>query len=108
DLSHPCQALCDYQTVQEYKGRLQGLKVAFVGDGNNMAHSLMMGASKLGVHFSLAVPEGYDPDDEIVTLSKENAEQTGATISIVRDPREAVEGADVVYTDVWASMGQEA
>lgn len=108
DLSHPCQALCDYQTVLEHKGRLEGLKVAYIGDGNNMAHSLMMGAAKLGMHISVATPEGYEPDAEMIRLSKENAAETGSRIVVCRDPKEAVADADVVYTDVWASMGFEA
>ncbi|WP_166243699.1 ornithine carbamoyltransferase [Paenibacillus turpanensis] len=108
DLSHPCQALADYQTVLEHKGKLSGLKVAYVGDGNNMVHSLMMGAAKLGIHFSVASPEGYDPDPEVVELTRENAKKTGASLTLCRDPKEAVADADVVYTDVWASMGFEA
>ena len=108
DQSHPCQALADYQTVLEKKGRLEGLKIAYVGDGNNMTHSLMIGAAKLGMHFASASPEGYDPDPEIVRLAKDIARETGARIETFRDPREAVENADVVYTDVWASMGFEA
>ncbi|WP_219834379.1 ornithine carbamoyltransferase [Paenibacillus sp. R14(2021)] len=108
DLSHPCQALADYQTVLEHKGRLEGLKIAYVGDGNNMVHSLLMGAAKLGMHMSVATPEGYEPDEDIVRMTKENAAETGSRIHVCRDPREAVEGADVVYTDVWASMGFEA
>jgi len=107
DLSHPCQALADYQTVLEKKGRLEGLKIAFVGDGNNVCHSLMMGAAKLGMHFVAAVPEGYDPDKEVVQTSREAAEQTGGSVTVVRDPVEAVTDADVIYTDVWASMGFE-
>ena len=108
DLSHPCQALCDYQTILEHKGRLQGLKIAFIGDGNNMAHSLMMGAAKLGLHFAIASPEGYEPSAEVIKLCRESAEQTGAKIDVLRDPEEAIADADIVYTDVWASMGQEA
>lgn len=107
DLSHPCQALADYQTILEHKGKLKGLKVAFIGDGNNMVHSLMMGASKLGIDFTVASPEGYDPDPEVVQISQENAKQNGGSILLCRDPREAIEQADVVYTDVWASMGFE-
>ncbi|MBB6677379.1 ornithine carbamoyltransferase [Cohnella lubricantis] len=107
DLSHPCQVMADYQTVLEKKGKLEGLKVAYIGDGNNMLHSLMMGASKLGMHFASASPEGYDPDSDQVRLAREYAEETGAKIDILRDPREAIENADVVYTDVWASMGFE-
>ncbi|MFC5528916.1 ornithine carbamoyltransferase [Cohnella yongneupensis] len=107
DQSHPCQALADYQTVLEMKGRLEGLKIAYIGDGNNMTHSLMMGAAKLGMHFASASPEGYDPSAEVVKQSREVAAQTGGRVDVVRDPREAVEGADIVYTDVWASMGFE-
>jgi ornithine carbamoyltransferase len=107
DQSHPCQALADYQTILEKKGRLEGLKIAYIGDGNNMVHSLMMGASKLGLHFASASPEGYEPDKEIVQSARENASETGCRIDVVRDPREAMENADIVYTDVWASMGFE-
>jgi ornithine carbamoyltransferase len=108
DASHPCQALADYQTVLEHKGRLEGLKIAYIGDGNNMVHSLLMGAAKLGMHMSVATPEGYEPDEEIVRLTKDNASVTGSRIHICRDPKEAVADADIIYTDVWASMGFEA
>ncbi|SFT25709.1 ornithine carbamoyltransferase [Paenibacillus sp. BC26] len=108
DLSHPCQALCDYQTVLEHKGRLEGLKVAYIGDGNNMVHSLMMGAAKLGMHISVATPEGYEPDADVVAMTKASATETGSRIHICRDPKEAIADADVIYTDVWASMGFEA
>jgi ornithine carbamoyltransferase len=107
DQSHPCQVMADYQTVLEKKGRLEGLKIAYIGDGNNMTHSLMIGAAKLGMHFASASPEGYDPDPEIVRMSKEIASETGAVIETFREPREAIENADIVYTDVWASMGFE-
>ncbi|MEF3305182.1 ornithine carbamoyltransferase [Paenibacillus sp. GYB003] len=107
DRSHPCQALADYQTVLEKKGRLAGLKIAYIGDGNNMVHSLMMGAAKLGLHMAVASPEGYDPDPEVAQNSRENAAKTGGSLLLTRDPKEAIEGADVVYTDVWASMGFE-
>ncbi|TJY42041.1 ornithine carbamoyltransferase [Cohnella pontilimi] len=107
DQSHPCQALADYQTVLEMKGRLEGLKIVYIGDGNNMAHSLMMGASKLGMHFASASPEGYEPDAGIVQSAKDVASETGARIEVLHDPREAVENADIIYTDVWASMGFE-
>jgi len=107
DKSHPCQALADYQTVLENKGRLEGLKIAYIGDGNNVTHSLMMGAAKFGMHFASASPEGYDPSAEVVKSSRDVASQTGGRIDILRDPREAVEGADIIYTDVWASMGFE-
>ncbi|TXK80933.1 ornithine carbamoyltransferase [Paenibacillus sp. N3.4] len=108
DYAHPCQVMADYQTVLEKKGHLKGLKIAYIGDGNNMVHSLMMGASKLGMHFAIASPEGYDPDKEVCQISKENAAQTGGSVLLTRDPREAIENADIVYTDVWASMGFEA
>ncbi|MGO4110604.1 ornithine carbamoyltransferase [Paenibacillus sp. YAF4_2] len=108
DLSHPCQALADYQTILEHKGRLQGLKLAYIGDGNNVVHSLMMGAAKLGVDISIATPEGYEPDPDLVQQSIDHAKETGARIHLCHDPKEAVDNADVIYSDVWASMGQEA
>jgi len=107
DLMHPCQALADYQTVYEKKGKLEGLKIAYIGDGNNMAHSLMMGGCKLGLHVAVATPEGYEPDADIVKLSKEQAELTGGQITLHQDAQEAAADADVIYTDVWASMGFE-
>ncbi len=107
DLSHPCQAMADYQTILEEKGTLEGVKLAYVGDGNNMVHSLMMGAAKLGIHIAVATPEGYEPDTEVLEMSQEIAEQTGAKIEVLRDPKEAVSEADFIYTDVWASMGME-
>lgn len=107
DAAHPCQVLADYQTLYEHKGKLQGLKLAYIGDGNNMAHSLMIGGAKLGVHVSVASPEGYEPDPQIVADAKEIAKATGARIEVVRDPKEAVRDADAIYTDVWASMGFE-
>lgn len=108
DRSHPCQALADYQTILEKKGRLNGLKIAYIGDGNNMVHSLMMGAAKLGLHMAVASPEGYDPDPEVVANSRENLGQTGGSLLLTHDPKEAAADADVIYTDVWASMGFEA
>ncbi|KFN07749.1 ornithine carbamoyltransferase [Paenibacillus macerans] len=107
DAAHPCQVLADYQTLYEHKGKLQGLKLAYIGDGNNMAHSLMIGGAKLGVHVSVASPEGYEPDPQIVADAKEIAKATGARIEVVREPKEAVRDADAIYTDVWASMGFE-
>lgn len=107
DLAHPCQVLADFQTIYEHKGTLAGLKLAYVGDGNNMAHSLMIGGAKLGVHVTIASPEGYQPDPAVVATAKQFGEQTGAHIEVVSDPKEAVQGADVIYTDVWASMGFE-
>ncbi len=108
DFSHPCQALADYMTILELKEDFQGLKLAFVGDGNNVAHSLIYGAARLGVHIALATPAGYDPSPEVVNWAKAHAAETGARVETVRDAAAAVEGADVVYTDVWTSMGQEA
>lgn len=107
DLMHPCQALADFQTIYEKKGKLAGLKLAYIGDGNNMAHSLMLGGCKLGLHVAVASPEGYDPNDEILELSKEQAEISGGSVKIYRDAKEAAADADVIYTDVWASMGFE-
>jgi ornithine carbamoyltransferase len=108
DREHPCQALADFYTLQEKLGDLGKLKVAFVGDGNNVAHSLMLTAAHLGSHFSLATPTGYEPAKDIVEAAKEIAARTGASIEIGDDPQAAVSGADAVYTDVWASMGQES
>jgi ornithine carbamoyltransferase len=108
DLAHPCQVLADYQTVYEKKGKLAGLKVAYIGDGNNMVHSLMIGAAKLGMHMSVASPVGYQPDPAVVEKTLAIAAETGSEIVITNDPREAIIDADVVYTDVWASMGFEA
>jgi ornithine carbamoyltransferase len=102
DRYHPCQALADVQTIQEHFGQCDGIKLAFVGDGNNVAHSLMLTAGRLGVHVVVACPEGYLPDPEIVAWAKESGH-----ITVTHDPREAVDGAHAVYTDVWASMGQE-
>ncbi|WMT40651.1 ornithine carbamoyltransferase [Paenibacillus sp. D2_2] len=107
DLAHPCQVLADYQTIYEHKGKLQGIKLAYVGDGNNMAHSLMIGGAKLGVHVSVASPEGYAPDAAVVQQAQEFAKATGAIIEVVHDPKAAVQDADVIYSDVWASMGFE-
>ncbi len=108
DLEHPCQALADFYTILEKKGQLQGLKLAFIGDGNNVAHSLMLLAAKMGTHFTIACPEGDEPSKHITKSAGTFAGQTGARIEITHDPVEAVTGADVVYTDVWASMGQES
>jgi ornithine carbamoyltransferase len=107
DREHPCQALADFQTIGERKGRLTGLKLAYVGDGNNVSNSLMLVAAKLGVHFSLACPAGYEPDAALWDVALACAAQTGAKLELTSDPRAAVDGADAVYTDVWASMGQE-
>jgi ornithine carbamoyltransferase len=108
DLYHPCQALADFQTLKEKFGSLEGIKLAFVGDGNNMAHSLMLNAARMGTHFSIAAPQGYEPNAAIVAQARAFAERTGSQIVITNDAAEAVQGADAVYTDVWASMGQES
>ncbi|HUY12436.1 MAG TPA: ornithine carbamoyltransferase [Terriglobia bacterium] len=107
DLFHPCQALADFFTLEEKFGKLRGLEIAYVGDGNNMAHSLMMVAAKLGVSIRIATPRGYEPREEIVREAKRLAAKLGAKIRLLHDPLEAVSGAQAVYTDVWASMGQE-
>lgn len=104
DLHHPCQALGDLQTIIERKGKLKGLRLAYVGDGNNVANSLIEAASLTGMNISLACPKGYEPDPGVLKKAKESI---GAEIAVVRDPVEAVRKADVVYTDVWISMGQE-
>jgi len=108
DFSHPCQAMADYLTMLEVKGRLEGLKVAFVGDGNNVAHSLMFGGARFGAHVVVATPSGFEPKAEALEWSRAEGAVTGGTCTVTNDPAEAVSGADVVYTDVWASMGQEA
>ena len=108
DLLHPCQALADYFTLSEKLSLDSGVRLCFVGDGNNTCHSLILGAARLGIHLSVASPAGYEPNPEIVRQARDTAAATGATIRIMRNPREAVRGANAVYTDVWASMGQEA
>jgi ornithine carbamoyltransferase len=107
DFSHPCQGLADLFTVYEKKGRLEGLKLAYVGDGNNVAHSLLYGCSKVGMNITLGCPKGYEPDSRVVEQAKEEAKRTGCEVKVIHDPKEAVKGADVIYTDVWASMGKE-
>ena len=108
DYSHPCQAMSDYLTVLELKGRLAGLKVAFIGDGNNVARSLMFAGAQLGVHVWVATPPGYEPRTDALGWARQRGAETGATCTLTTDPAEATRGADVVYTDVWTSMGQEA
>ena len=107
DEFHPCQVLADLLTIYEKKGTLKGLKLAFVGDGNNMAHSLMIGCSKLGMDVAIASPDGYKPNPVYTAWSVANAEKHGSKVVICSDPLEACKDADVIYTDVWASMGQE-
>jgi ornithine carbamoyltransferase len=107
DFSHPCQALADFLTMLEVCGRLEGLEVAYVGDGNNVAHSLMFGAALLGCHLRIGTPEGYAPHPGVTAWVRSHAPATGATLTLTHVPEDAVAGADIVYTDVWASMGQE-
>ncbi|HUS07197.1 MAG TPA: ornithine carbamoyltransferase [Bryobacteraceae bacterium] len=107
DIYHPCQALADIVTLKEKFGKLEGRKLAFVGDGNNVAHSLMLCATRLGMHFALAAPEGYEANPAIVAQAAELARENGADFCITNSPAEAAAGADAIYTDVWASMGQE-
>lgn len=107
DLEHPCQILADLLTVREHKGRLAGLKLAYVGDGNNVCHSLLLGCAKVGMDISVASPPGYWPREDIVAAARAAAGETGSRVEVGADPVEAVRGADVVVTDVWASMGQE-
>lgn len=107
DLYHPCQALADLLTIQEVKGTLEGLKIAYIGDGNNVAHDLMIAAAKTGIDIAVATPKGYEPNSEITELTKTFAAVSGSEVVITNDPIEAVDGADVIYTDVWTSMGQE-
>ncbi|HUO34256.1 MAG TPA: ornithine carbamoyltransferase [Candidatus Acidoferrum sp.] len=107
DKFHPCQAFCDFFTLEERFGNLRGLKFAYVGDGNNMCHSLLTIGSRLGAHLRIATPAGYEPDSSVVAEARRVARETRAKIEILRSPEEAVAGAQAVYTDVWASMGQE-
>jgi ornithine carbamoyltransferase len=107
ELEHPCQAMADMLTLQQHLGDLRGVRLAYVGDGNNVAHSLMLAAASLGASISVGTPEGYEPNAEIVGAARELAVVSGASVQVVNDPIEAVAGADAVYTDVWASMGQE-
>jgi ornithine carbamoyltransferase len=108
DYSHPCQGLTDLFTVWEKLGRLSGVKLTYVGDGNNVATSLMFGGAKLGVHVTVATPVGYEPRPEITEKATAFAAENGGSITITNDPMEGAADADVIYTDVWASMGQEA
>ncbi len=104
DFCHPCQVLADLMTVREYKAILEGLKLCYIGDGNNMANSLIVGGLKMGMEVSVACPEGYDPDPRVLEFAKSDSD---FRFSLFRTPKEAAVGADVVFTDVWASMGQE-
>ncbi|MEM2878029.1 MAG: ornithine carbamoyltransferase [Candidatus Hadarchaeales archaeon] len=108
DLHHPCQTLADLMTMQEHKGRLKGLKVAWVGDGNNVCNSLLLGCTAVGADFALACPKGYEPPSDVLSLAEKNVRESGSRVELLNVPVEAVTGADVVYTDVFVSMGMEA
>lgn len=108
DLLHPCQVLADLMTTYEHKGKLEGLKLAYIGDGNNMAHSLMYGCAKAGMNCAVATPSGYKCDAEVVENAKADFKAAGKELIITEDPVEAIKNADVVYTDTWVSMGQES
>jgi len=107
DLEHPCQALADYSVLQERCGNLKNVTLTYIGDGNNVAHSLLLTGAMLGSHVRVATPQGYGPNVAILDVAQEIAQETGATIEVLSDPNQAVAGADAVYTDAWASMGQE-
>lgn len=107
DLEHPCQCLADLQTIVEKKGSLAGTTLTYVGDGNNVAHSLMLGGALAGMHVRIACPEGYEPFPSLTEHAQDIAGRHGGSVTVVRDPGDAARGADVLYTDVWASMGQE-
>ncbi len=107
DIHHPCQILSDIFTIHEIKGRIAGIRLSYIGDGNNVAHSLIEGAAVSGIHIRVATPEGYEPDRNLFAAAVQKAKETGATIELLEDPVEAAAGADVIYTDVWTSMGQE-
>ena len=107
DTYHPCQALADVLTIREHKGNFQGLKVAYLGDGNNVAHSLILACAKVGLSASVACPAGYEPDEQVVDWARQSRLLSDSEIIVTNSPKEALNNADVVYTDVWASMGQE-
>ena len=108
DWSHPCQALADLMTVRERLGRLSGVRLAYLGDGNNVCASLMVAAAKFGMRFVAATPKGYEPPEQVLVAARRAAVQAGGTVELVHNPEAAAKGADVLYTDVWTSMGQEA
>ena len=107
DFTHPCQGLADLFTIYEKKGRLSGLKLAYIGDGNNVAHSLLFGCSKVDMDIILACPSGYEPNPEVLSKAKEEGRRSGCKVKVTNDPKEAARKADIIYTDVWASMGKE-
>jgi ornithine carbamoyltransferase len=108
DVYHPCQTLCDFFTIEEKFGSARGVTLAYVGDGNNVCHSLMVAGARVGAHVRIATPAGYEPDANIVAAARRDAAATEGTIELFRSPQEAVSGAQAVYTDVWTSMGQES
>lgn len=108
DLLHPCQVLADLQTIYEKKGKLEGLKFAYIGDGNNMAHSIMYGCAKAGLDCAIGAPKGYGCDEEVIENAKADFKASGRELILTEDPVEAIKNADIVYTDTWVSMGQEA
>lgn len=107
DIDHPCQALADLETIAENKGDLKGLKIAYVGDGNNVAHALVVAAAHVGMHVTVATPKGYECDTTIIEKAQQIAEKNGSTVLVTNDPVLAVKDADAIYADVWTSMGQE-
>jgi ornithine carbamoyltransferase len=107
DFTHPCQGLADLFTIYEKKGKLRGLKLVYVGDGNNVAHSLLYGCSKVGMNITLACPKEYEPNPEVVSKAEKEGRKSGCKVEVTNDPKEAVRDADIIYTDVWASMGKE-
>ncbi|MBN2015134.1 MAG: ornithine carbamoyltransferase [Candidatus Altiarchaeota archaeon] len=108
DMEHPCQIISDLYTIYEVKGRLRGVNLAYIGDGNNVCNSLLLGCAMTGVNITVASPKGYEPVGEFVGRAVKLAEKTGSSVKVVDDPREAAEGVDFLYTDVWVSMGQES
>lgn len=107
DDHHPCQILADLMTIMEIKGRLSGLKLAYLGDGNNVAHSLLLGTAKVGMNISIASPKGYEPKQAIIEMASKSVTSPTSKLEITNNPRQALESADIIYTDVWVSMGQE-
>jgi ornithine carbamoyltransferase len=108
DFEHPCQCLADLLTIRERRGDLAGVSLAYLGDGNNVAHSLLLGGALAGMHVRVATPVGFEPIPQVVNRAQEIARETGGSVLVTNDPKESAQGADVLYTDVWASMGQEA
>ena len=107
ELEHPCQAVADLMTIKEQKGKLKGLKLAYVGDGNNVCNSLMLGAAMVGMNFVAACPEGYEPDSKLTRQAEKLAKKSGGSVKVIEAPVEAATKADVLYTDTWVSMGME-